>query len=94
MKGEERVKEIASTVTSKGQVTIPVEVRKHLGIQQGDKVSFIIDEVEGSVRLESPRYRSVADLRGAAGCLKEPLAWSEVLTIAREDQAHKAVDTP
>ena len=30
-------------VTSKGQVTIPVEIRKKLGIKKGDKVLFIED---------------------------------------------------
>ena len=32
-----------SKVTSKGQVTIPVEIRKKLGIKNGDKVLFIED---------------------------------------------------
>ena len=30
-------------MTSKGQVTIPVEIRKKLGIKNGDKVLFIED---------------------------------------------------
>ncbi len=30
-------------VTSKGQVTIPVEIRKKLGIKNGDKVLFVED---------------------------------------------------
>ena len=30
-------------VTSKGQVTIPFEIRKKLGIKNGDKVLFIED---------------------------------------------------
>ena len=30
-------------VTSKGQVTIPIEIRKKLGIKNGDKVLFIED---------------------------------------------------
>ena len=30
----------ASTVTSKGQVTIPKEVRRALGIRQGSRVAF------------------------------------------------------
>ena len=30
-------------VTSKGQVTIPVDIRKKLGIKNGDKVLFIED---------------------------------------------------
>lgn len=28
-------------VTSKGQITIPVDIRKRLGIREGDKVLFI-----------------------------------------------------
>jgi AbrB family looped-hinge helix DNA binding protein len=38
----------ATTVTSKGQVTIPQEVRQKLGIRQGSKVEFSIagDHVE------------------------------------------------
>jgi len=36
-----------STLTSKGQVTIPVDVRKRLGLHPGDRVAFIMvgDEV-------------------------------------------------
>lgn len=30
-------------VTSKGQITIPVEIRKKLGINNGDKVLFVED---------------------------------------------------
>ncbi|NCA88743.1 MAG: AbrB/MazE/SpoVT family DNA-binding domain-containing protein [Gammaproteobacteria bacterium] len=32
-----------STITSKGQVTIPAEMRKQLGLEPGDQVGFIID---------------------------------------------------
>ena len=32
-----------STITSKGQVTIPAEMRKQLGLEPGDRVGFIID---------------------------------------------------
>ena len=44
----------ASTLTSKGQVTIPSDVRKQLGLQPGDRVGFIVegDEVR-LVRKES-----------------------------------------
>jgi AbrB family looped-hinge helix DNA binding protein len=33
-----------STLTAKGQVTIPSSVRKNLGIHQGDQVGFIVEE--------------------------------------------------
>ncbi len=38
-----------STLTSKGQVTIPAEVRKRLGLHPGDRVGFVVDG--GEVRL-------------------------------------------
>ena len=30
-------------ITSKGQITIPIEIRKKLGVRDGDKVLFIED---------------------------------------------------
>lgn len=31
-------------VTSKGQITIPLEIRKKLGLKEGDKVLFLEDD--------------------------------------------------
>jgi AbrB family looped-hinge helix DNA binding protein len=76
--------EVLSTVTSKGQVTIPARVRKWLGVKAGERIAFIL-EPGGTVRVAVPQYRTVADLRGAAGSLKQPRPWKEVLRIARED---------
>ena len=39
-----------ATVTSKGQLTIPKEVRERLNIEPGEKVVFRFDE-DGGVRL-------------------------------------------
>ena len=86
------MRQIVSTVTSKGQVTIPADVRKHLGIKQGDKLSFVIED-HGAVRIERPRYRDVASLRGAAGSLGKPLSWKETLGTAREDHITEITDT-
>ena len=82
------MRQIISKLSSKGQITIPVEVRRHLHLSEGDKLSFVIED-EGGVRLEAPRYRSVASLRGAAGTLKEPVDCDEMLHIAHEDRANR-----
>lgn len=31
-------------VTSKGQITIPVDIRKKLGVKEGDKILFVEEE--------------------------------------------------
>lgn len=53
---------MAVTVTSKGQVTLPVEARRRLGIRAGTRLEFI---VKGDDRLEVVRVGgSVRDLKG------------------------------
>jgi antitoxin PrlF len=42
---------VEATVTSKGQVTLPSEVRKRLGVQKGSRIRFSIP-VSGAVRVE------------------------------------------
>lgn len=79
------MKEIISTITSKGQVTIPAEIRKYLGVATNEQIAFVIDD-EGTVRLRVPRYPTIASLRGAAGSLKKPLPWKEMRRIAYEDR--------
>lgn len=87
------MKEIDSTITSKGQVTIPAEVRRVLGVQAHDKITFVIGE-QGAVSIKAARYPTIASLRGAAGRLKQPRSWREVRHIAHEDrwQAERKTD--
>jgi AbrB family looped-hinge helix DNA binding protein len=55
------MKEITSTITGKGQVTIPAEVRRRLGVAPSDQISFVILD-NGTVEVRPARY-SVAELR-------------------------------
>ena len=53
------------TVTSKGQITIPVEVRQALQVKAGDRVEFV--QIE-PVRFEVvAATRPVTDLKGLFG---------------------------
>jgi len=78
------MKEIVSTMTSKGQLTVPVEVRRTLGLKQGDKVVF---QVEGQAVTLAPAgsrlevgYRSVP-------ALAEPRDWATIAAIVAEERA-------
>ena len=56
-----------SSLTSKGQTTIPVEVRRKLGLRPGDKIDFVIGD-DGLVTLR-PATSDVTELKGL---LKRP----------------------
>jgi AbrB family looped-hinge helix DNA binding protein len=34
----------SSTISSKGQITVPQEIRKRLGLETGDRVEFVVEE--------------------------------------------------
>lgn len=78
-------KETVSTISSKGQVTLPVEVRKHLGVEVNGKVAFVI-EPTGDVKVTHVKYPYIQSLRGVAGALKQPLSFKQMREIAREDR--------
>ena len=80
------MQEIVSTITSKGQVTIPVAVRRHLGVGVNDKVTFVLDE-NGEVRLRAPHYPTIESLRGIAGSLAAPRSWQETEETAQDEHA-------
>ena len=51
-----------ATVTSKGQITIPKEIRRLLGVEEGDRIDFVV-EASDRVVLRKP-VRSLASLKG------------------------------
>ncbi|MCX7013307.1 MAG: AbrB/MazE/SpoVT family DNA-binding domain-containing protein [Candidatus Sumerlaeota bacterium] len=70
---------MTATVTSKGQVTLPAEARRRLGIRAGTRLEFIITDDD---RLEVVRIGgSVRDLKGA---LPKP---ARALSLAEMDDA-------
>jgi AbrB family looped-hinge helix DNA binding protein len=80
------VKEIATTITQRGQITLPVEVQRLLGVRPKDKVAFEIDD--GQVRLVPVRYT----LESAMGSVGPPTRTEDFKRIsqeAREEQAER-----
>ena len=53
---------LQATLTSKGQITIPIEIRRMLGLSTGERVTFI-QLSDGSVVMRA-KTRSLADLDG------------------------------
>ena len=51
----------SAKVMAKGQITIPTDVRKVLGVESGDRVTFIVES--GSVRLVNSAVYAMQMLR-------------------------------
>jgi antitoxin PrlF len=61
------VSEHVVTVSSRGRITVPVAVRRKLGIHPGDQVAFAIDDEDGAT------FRRVErDFRSFQGVIPTP----------------------
>ena len=65
-----------ATITSKGQITIPAEVRRALAVDAGDRVEFV--EVEPGQFLFLAANRSVTELKGMFGKPSRPVSIDEM----------------
>jgi len=83
------MREITASVTERGQVTIPAEVRKALGIKARDKVSFVIDD--GNVVLKKPRF-TIGTAAGSIKPLRMPEDWEERIREAKDERADRLME--
>ncbi len=66
-----------STLTSKGQITLPQVVRSSLGLEAGDKVDFV-EDAAGGFRVLALR-KDVRELRGRfAGRASHPVSIADM----------------
>jgi AbrB family looped-hinge helix DNA binding protein len=56
-----------ATLTAKGQVTIPADVRRRMGLDAGDRIEFV--EIESGEYLIKP---AIDDVRTLKGLLRKP----------------------
>lgn len=40
----------SSTISSKGQITVPLEIRERLGLKAGDRVEFVVESGRTTIR--------------------------------------------
>lgn len=79
-----------STVTSKGQTTIPGEIRKALRIKPGDRLEYVVDGDHATIRVH-PGTRS---LRGVLASKKgKGMSFSQIreaaATVARKHEGSR-----
>ena len=82
------MKEHLTVVTRKGQITVPVEIRKALGLKRGDKVALVLDQQEARLR------RSGSVVERTAGALRSsrpPLSAEQMREEFEEGVAEEVV---
>jgi AbrB family looped-hinge helix DNA binding protein len=86
---ERSTSEKTSSVSPKGQVTIPAEIRAILGVKPKDKVAFEVKEGEVVIR---PARGSLAALYRSVPALDKPLSDAEMTQIAQEEHASEVAE--
>jgi antitoxin PrlF len=78
-----------AAVTSKGQITIPIEVREDLGLKAHDRIEFV--KTEDGKYFIRPKKGSIMNLRGMFKWTGKPVSIEEmdeaIATHIREDWA-------
>ncbi|MEI5678693.1 MULTISPECIES: AbrB/MazE/SpoVT family DNA-binding domain-containing protein [unclassified Mesorhizobium] len=79
-----------SKVTAKGQTTIPVEVRDHLGLKPGDRINYVVDETGVRILAKNRRAADLAAILGppprGAGASVEDIDEAIGSAIAEDDE--------
>ncbi|MCL1899802.1 MAG: type II toxin-antitoxin system PrlF family antitoxin [Promicromonosporaceae bacterium] len=81
---------VTATVTTKGQITLPVSIRKALGIGKGDRLTFALKDN----KVEIERVPNFLDLAGSIPVPPElrGLPWEEVRRRTYEARAQEWVE--
>ncbi len=80
------MKEIVTSLTQRGQVTVPAEVRRLLGLKARDKVAFAIDDDQ--VRLV-PATFTLESAYGSVTPRSRPEDFKALSRMAREERARR-----
>jgi AbrB family looped-hinge helix DNA binding protein len=75
----------SSTISSKGQITVPIEIRRRLGVKQGDRVEFVIDNGRAILRPAQPPANPFDEF---AGCLPAFDSIDEINAWVRDMRGH------
>lgn len=77
-----------SVLTSKGQTTIPKEIRQFLGLKPKDRLFYLMED--GKVVLK-PLHGDILELRGSVSPKHRPEDFNAIRSATRKAVAKKAV---
>lgn len=79
----------SGTISSKGQVTVPIEVRHRLGLKAGDKVEFAFEEGKTVLR---PLRTGEDPLVAYIGAFPAFSSKEEIIRFHRDLRGHDELD--
>lgn len=79
-----------STLSTRGQTTIPIEIQRLLNVKAGDKIQYFV-EPDGRVSLV-PKTLSIKDLEGVLPTSKKVVSVKEMGHAILEEAAAKHLD--
>lgn len=84
--GERTMREMLGSVSPKGQVTLPVEVRRQLGLKPKDKVVFEL--LDGEVKIAPARF-TLESLVGSVAPATRTEDFERINQEVKEEHAEK-----
>ena len=82
------MRELTTTITSKGQVTVPVAIRKALGLKARDRVLFTLTHGGAELR---PFQSELERVAGSVKPRKRPEDFKELRALAIEEIVENAI---
>jgi AbrB family looped-hinge helix DNA binding protein len=82
-------REYIATLTTKGQVTVPVEIRRALDLKAQDKLIFRL--ANGKIEVE-PLPMTLEEAYGSVSPLGNPESFDVVRAMVREERAAKRIE--
>ena len=83
------MRELLTVVTRKGQITLPIEIRRSLGIEEGDKIAVSIADPQNARIMLRP-VRSVAEMTfGAVSPRQRPEDIRELRDLFQESMTER-----
>jgi antitoxin PrlF len=75
----------SSTISSEGQITVPLEIRDRLGLKEGDRLEFVINNGQAIMRPVPPAINPFEAYIGVLPALEGGQTVNEWLADLRDD---------
>jgi AbrB family looped-hinge helix DNA binding protein len=79
----------SSTVSSKGQVTVPQEIRNRIGLSAGDRVEFVVENGQTLIRPLRSETNPFEKYKGALKSFRSRREINAWISEMRDEEKHR-----